>query len=60
VLWRDEGMDGQKYKELLIFSKGETEKLGQRKIGTQKNWGTEKLRDREYTEIPRNLDRKRC
>jgi len=54
IMEGDEGMDRQKYKELLLFSKGETEKLGD-----QKNWGTEKLRDREYTEILRNLERKR-
>jgi len=54
IMEGEEGMDRQKYKELLLFSKGETEKLGHRKIGTQKNWdtenwGKEKLRDREYT-----------
>jgi len=37
IMEGDEGMDIQKYKELLLFSKGETEKLGLRKIGTQKN-----------------------
>ena len=59
IMEGDEGIDRQKYKELLLFSKGQTEKLGHRKIGTQKNWGTEKLRDREYTEIVRNFERKR-
>jgi len=37
IMEGDEGMDRQKYKELLLFSKG-----GDRKIGTQKNWETEK------------------
>jgi len=65
IMEEDEGMNKQKYKELLLFSNRgtqknwDTEKLGHRKIGTQKNWGTEKLRDREYTEILRNLERKR-
>jgi len=35
------------------------QKWGHRKIGTQKNRGTEKVREREYTEILRNLKRKR-
>jgi len=38
IMEGDEGMDRQKYKELLLFSKGETEKLGHRK-----NWDTEKF-----------------
>ena len=53
IMEGDEGMDRQKYKELLLFSKGDG------KIGTQKNWETERGRDREYTEILRNLERKR-
>jgi len=43
IMEGDEGMDKQKYKELFLFSKGETEKG----------------RDRKYTEILRNLERKR-
>jgi len=59
IMKGDKGMDRQKYKELLLFSKGGHRKIGDIKIGTQKNCGTEKLRDREYTEILRNLERKR-
>jgi len=32
IMEGDEGMDRQKYKELLLFSR----------VGTQKNWDTEK------------------
>ena len=42
IMEGDEGIDRQKYKELLLFSKGRD-----RKIGTEKNWDTEKLGDRK-------------
>ena len=37
IMEGDEGMDRQKYKGLLLFSK----------VGTQKNWDTEKQGDRK-------------
>jgi len=46
IMEGDEGMDRQKYKELLLFSKGgqknwDKENLGHGKIGRQKKGGTE-------------------
>jgi len=51
IMEGDEGMDRQKYKELLLL--GADRKIGRQKngdtgkIGTQKNWDTEKLGDRK-------------
>jgi len=43
IMEGDEGMDRQKYKELLLFSKGGDRKIGTQKIGGKKNWGTENI-----------------
>jgi len=59
IMEGDEGWTDKNIKNCFYFQMGDTEKLGHRKIGTQKNWRTEKLRDREYTEILRNLERKK-